>query len=81
MSGAEYSRLLRMVCFELPEGWLVKVASNLGKEDTESVSFEEFSAGLSAAFMHKDCCADALAVFKAVDSGAVGRVDKTVSYT
>mmetsp|Transcript_18545 Transcript_18545/g.33497 ORF Transcript_18545/g.33497 Transcript_18545/m.33497 type:complete len:162 (-) Transcript_18545:337-822(-) len=76
MSGAEYCRLLRMVCVELPEEWLSKVVSSLGKDDVDSVTFEEFSAGISAAFMHKECCADALGVFKALDPLGVGRVEK-----
>jgi hypothetical protein len=79
MSGAEYSRLLRMICMELPKDWLVKVAENLGQDESDSISFEEFAAGLSAAFMYKECCADALSVFKAVE--VQGRVDRTVRRT
>jgi hypothetical protein len=68
-----------MICMELPEEWLVKIVESQGKDESDSISFEEFSAGLSAAFMYKECCADALSVFKAVE--VQGRVDKTVRNT
>jgi Ca2+-binding EF-hand superfamily protein len=78
VSGAELLRLLRLLCASCPLDVSLPLLHQLGRSESEPVSFDEFSAVVRAGLLYEDLFARACALFAKFDPHGTGSVPRSV---
>eukprot|EP00854_Cymbomonas_tetramitiformis_P028778 gene28778-35723_t len=78
MTGKEYMMLLRQLCADFPEVIVQILFQVLGKSETETVTFQDFSGGIRACMTYEEFLEEAENLFYDHTDGSSGTLSKQV---
>lgn len=76
LTGANYLRLLNIVCADFPAEVVHALLQVLDKKDTDTISFPTFVAGINACLLYEEFFEHAERLFNACEVDNAGRVEK-----
>lgn len=76
LTGAEFAKLLTMICSDFPQHLTANILRYLSKGDSDLVSFEEFAAGVNACLIYEEFISHAERLFHEIDKKGKGKIER-----
>jgi len=76
LTGANYMRLLHMVCADFPPEVVHSLSKVLDKKDSNTISFPTFVAGINACLLYEEFFEHAERLFNSCEADGSGRVQR-----